>query len=158
MIFEPEDTSERAKNLQQTNTNGYKIQKDKCDVKAAEAIVESWGNDGKKYSPSPEYQKKLKSLHAAFNYRLDTNYAKIDRIDHTEIDEFKTRVFDIEYQGKTIGEWHKLLSDINKYSPKDDDTAKKSEKKAQKYEKAETALKIALEPLLGDSSEENAKQ
>lgn len=33
LVFEPEDTSERTANLQQTNTNGYKLQSDKCDTK-----------------------------------------------------------------------------------------------------------------------------
>ena len=156
LVFEPEDTSERTANLQQTNTNGYKIQKDKCDVKAAEAVVESWGSDGKQYSPSPEYQKKLRSLQADFVYRNDTNYAKIDRIKHDKIEEFKTHVFNIEYQGKTIGTWSKLLSDINKYSPKDYYTSKQREKRAKKYEKAETDLKIALESILKESSEDTA--
>ena len=48
LVFEPEDTSERTANLQQTNTNGYKLQHDKCDFDAAVRVVETWGEAGKK--------------------------------------------------------------------------------------------------------------
>ena len=39
LVFEPEDTSERTANLQQTNTNGYKLQQDKCSLSAARRCV-----------------------------------------------------------------------------------------------------------------------
>ena len=43
LVIEPEDTSNRTSNLQQTNTNGYKLQEDKCDSKEAQKVVDSWG-------------------------------------------------------------------------------------------------------------------
>lgn len=109
IVFEPEDTSERTSNLQQTNTNGYKLQTDKCDANEAEILVESWGPKGKIYSPSVEYQRKLHDLLGKFVYRLDTNYAKLDRIEHKEIEAFKQQVLDKEYQGKTIKQWSNVL-------------------------------------------------
>lgn len=112
LVVEPEDTSERTGNLQQTNTNGYKFQEDKSDIDSAKEYVQSLGEDFLTYSPSKDYQDKLKVLQGKYVYRLDTNYAKIDRIEHAEIEAFKNRVEnEILFQGKTIKEWRKLLSD-----------------------------------------------
>lgn len=110
IVFEPEDTSSRTANLQQTNTNGYKIQADKCNITEAAKVVESWGPTGKQYSPALEYQRKLMALRGQFVYRLDTNYAKIDRIEHSEIEEFKTKVLSTVFHGKTIKQWSTILS------------------------------------------------
>ena len=112
LVVEPQDTSGRTNNLQQTNTNGYKFQEDKSDIISAKEYVKSLGEDFLTYSPSKEYQDKIKTLQGKYVYRLDTNYAKIDRIEHAEIEAFKNRVEnEILFQGKTIKEWCKLLSD-----------------------------------------------
>ena len=116
IVFEPEDTSARAANLQQTNTNGYKLQQDKCSgaqLKAAAKLVESWGIEGQTYSPLPEYQQKLRELQGTAVYRLDTNYAKIDQIEHAEIERFKNKVLATEFNGKTIKQWSSILSSNN---------------------------------------------
>ncbi len=113
IVFEPEDTSARTANLQQTNTNGYKLQQDKCSVSQLEAatnLVKAWGKDGVIYSPTAAYQQKLRELQATAVYRLDTNYAKIDRIEHAEIEEFKTKVLATKFNGKTIKQWSDILS------------------------------------------------
>lgn len=111
LVVEPEDTSERTGNLQQTNTNGYKFQEDKSDINSAKEYVQSLGEDFLLYSPTKDYQDKLKVLQGKYVYRLDTNYAKIDRIEHVEIEAFKNRIENKIFQGKTIKEWRKLLSD-----------------------------------------------
>ena len=113
LVFEPEDTSDRTINLQQTNTNGYKLQQDKCSLSEAKAIVDTWGESGKNYSPDPAYQRLLRTLYGQFVYRLDTNYAKIDRIEHADIELFKTRVLNTEFHGKTIKQWSSVLSSNN---------------------------------------------
>ena len=113
LVFEPEDTTDRASNLQQTNTNGYKLQTDKCCLKDAIAVVDTWGEEGRLYSPSAEYQQKLRTLLGQFVYRLDTNYAKIDRIEHPEIESFKQKVLTTMYHGKTIKQWGTLLNSKN---------------------------------------------
>lgn len=113
LVFELEDTSERTVNLQQTNTNGYKLQQDKCSITEARAVVDTWGEGGKIYSPAPEYQRLLRTLYGQFVYRLDTNYAKIDRIEHTEIEAFKSRVLSTEFHGKTIRQWSTILASNN---------------------------------------------
>lgn len=110
VVMEPEDTSARTQNLQQTNTNGYKFQNEKGSIEEATAFVKKWGVDGCNYSTSPEYQEQLRTLLRQYDYRLDTNFAKMDRIRHEGIQEFKDRVHETVYKGLTIGEWNKLLS------------------------------------------------
>lgn len=113
LVFEPEDTSARTANLQQTNTNGYKLQQDKCSLEEARAVVASWGETGKTYRPDPDYQRLLRTLYGKFIYRLDTNYAKIDRIEHPDIEAFKARVLQKKFHGKTVRQWSAILASPN---------------------------------------------
>ncbi|MFY7806892.1 MAG: hypothetical protein ACOVQ7_26045 [Limnoraphis robusta] len=110
LVLEPQDTTKRTANLQQTNTNGYKFQGAVEEFLEAQKIVESWGAEGKLYKPTREYQHLLRELLIRYTYRLDTNFAKIDRIAHSEIEEFKQRVYNTEFLGMTVGQWNKLLS------------------------------------------------
>lgn len=110
LVLEPEDTSARAVNLQQTNTNGYKFQGTRDQFAAATATVNGWGGDGREYKPTPEYQQTLRQLLESYRYRLDTNFAKMDRIVHEDIESFKSRVYRTSYKGMTILEWNRLLS------------------------------------------------
>lgn len=110
LVLEPGDTTARTSNLQQTNTNGYKFQGTSRQFEGAQAIVRGWGRSGASYSPKPAYQEKLRELTARFPYRLDTNFAKMDRIVHREIEEFKERVHSKKLHGMTIGDWNRLLS------------------------------------------------
>ena len=110
LVLEPEDTAERTSNLQQTNTNGYKFQGTSEQFIEAQAIVASWGGGGATYLPTPAYQARLRELIARFPYRLDTNFAKMDRIVHAEIEAFKERVHGSQFHGMSIGEWNRLLS------------------------------------------------
>lgn len=114
LVMEPEDTTARTRNLQQTNTNGYKLQNaDPADVAEAEKLVASWGPDGRRYQPTPEYQAQLRELFGRFTYRLDTNYAKMDRIVHDELEAFKTRVMNREVNGLTVRQWERLFRSSN---------------------------------------------
>lgn len=110
IVVEPEDTTNRTGNLQQTNTNGYKFQEERGDLMEAQRIVDSWGEGLLTYSPKKEYQDLIKSLQAQFTYRLDTNYAKIDRIEHADIERFKQSVEQSVFQKKTIKEWRQVLA------------------------------------------------
>jgi hypothetical protein len=109
LVLEPEDTTGRTQNLQQTNTNGYKYQGSREQFNEAVALVESWGKDGKIYKTSSGYQEQVRTLIEKYKYRLDTNFAKMDRIVHEEIESFKTRVLATMYKGLTIGEWNRIL-------------------------------------------------
>ena len=113
VVLEPEDTSNRTKNLQQTNTNGYKFQIEKGDIKTAEKFVETWGESGKKYSTERQYQEQLRELLRKFDFRLDTNFAKMDRIRHSEIEAFKQKILHTKIANRTIKEWTTALNKGN---------------------------------------------
>ena len=110
LVIEPNDTAARTANLQQTNTAGYKFQGTTAQFAEAQAVVAAWGPRGTVYSPAHAYQARLAQLMARFPYRLDTNFAKMDRIVHSEIEAFKRRTYNTALHGRTIGEWNRLLS------------------------------------------------
>ena len=113
LVLEPEDTTDRTRNLQQTNANGYKWQGTPQQFQEAQAVVATWEGNGLPYQPIPEYQAKLRELIAGFPYRLDTNFAKMNRIDHDGINAFKQKVLDTEHHGMKIKNWAKLLGQGN---------------------------------------------
>ncbi|MGB3694358.1 MAG: hypothetical protein WA865_23060 [Spirulinaceae cyanobacterium] len=41
---------------------------------------------------------------------MDTNFAKLDRIRHPEIENFKKRVYEIDFSGMKVSQWNKLLA------------------------------------------------
>jgi hypothetical protein len=110
VVMEPEDTRERTRNLQQTNTNGHRWQGSPAQYKQAMALVESWGPKGRQYRTDRAYQQQLRQLVGRFPYRLDTNFAKLDRIEHEEIEAFKERVMGRELKGMTLAQWTELLT------------------------------------------------
>lgn len=110
LVLEPEDTKARTRNLQQTNTNGFKWQGTPKQFAEAQNLVKSWGKDGASYRPTAEYQLLLRELIARFPYRLDTNFAKMDRIVHPGIEAFKKRVLGTKLHGLTVGQWARLLN------------------------------------------------
>ncbi|TAL50383.1 hypothetical protein EPN81_02920 [Patescibacteria group bacterium] len=109
LVFEPEDTSTRTSNLQQRNTNGYKFQGTPLQMEAAKKFIKKWGKDGGTYHSTKEYQELLKTLLAKFPYRLDTNFAKIDRIQHAGLEEFKSHVLGLKILNHTVAEWSQLI-------------------------------------------------
>jgi hypothetical protein len=110
LILEPEDTAARTRNLRQTNTNGYKWQGTTRQYTSATEIVRGWGAEGTRYLPTRDYQLRLRELLARFPYRLDTNFAKMDRIQHDGIEQFKSRVLGSSFLGKRIADWAVLLT------------------------------------------------
>lgn len=110
IVLEPEDTATRTRNLQQTNTNGYKFQGTPQQFAHAKRLVEGWGTDGRVYLPTADYQKRLRELLAGYPYRMDTNFAKMDRIVHPGVEAFKKRVLGTQIHGLTVGRWSALLS------------------------------------------------
>lgn len=110
LVIEPGDTTARTSNLQQTNTSGYKFQGTPEQFLKAKKIVASWGPGGHIYLPTPEYQERLRQLISNFNYRLDTNFAKMDRIVHPEIEAFKKKVLGMELHGHTVAQWARIFA------------------------------------------------
>lgn len=110
LVLEPQDTKLRTRNLQQTNTNGYKWQGSPTQFEEAKRLVDGWGPDGREYKPTQEYQALLRQLIYRFPYRLDTNFAKMDRIVHSGIEDFKRRVLGTTIHGLSIARRSRLLS------------------------------------------------
>jgi hypothetical protein len=50
-VLEPEDTSKRTRNLQQTTTSGHRIQEVGERLREAERVVASWPAELHRYSP-----------------------------------------------------------------------------------------------------------
>jgi len=139
LVVEPVDTTSRTRNLQQTNTSGYKFQGTKEEFALAKKTVESWGAEGAEYRPTPEYRGHVRELMTKFQYRLDTNYAKMDRIEHPGIEAFKTKVLSTAVNGMTVQQWSRLF-----WSMKPDE-----KKSAEVVAANEAALKSALSKHLG---------
>jgi len=110
LVSEPEDTKKRTRNLQQRNCNGHAFQGNAEGLKKAEEIVAGWGKDFKTYSADAVFQQRINSLLSGFKYRLDTNFAKIDRIEHPGLEAFKTETMAKQYDGKTVQEWADLIA------------------------------------------------
>lgn len=114
LVIEPEDTADRTANLQQTNTAGYVFQDERGKNKdlylQAEAEIKLLGEDFVMYSPRRDYQTEMKRLQGKYPYRLDTNYAKIDRIQHDEIERFKVSVEQMVFMGKPVKDWKRLMT------------------------------------------------
>lgn len=72
-------------------------------------MVAEWGEKGTTYSHAVDYQQLLKTLLGRFPYRLDTNFEKMDRIEHDGLEAFKTKVLNSRINGKTILQWSKIL-------------------------------------------------
>jgi hypothetical protein len=105
LVLEPEDTSARTRNLRQTITNGYKIQEVGERLREAEAIVAAWPSTLRSHSSDRELQTAIRELQSRFIYRLDTNFAKIDRVGHPGLEAFKTTMLKTELHGRTIAGW-----------------------------------------------------
>lgn len=111
---EPQDTTVRTPNLQQTNVLGFKLQElDPERLGNAKKIVaaSSARDDGSETTTGQALSREL--LNAA-TYRQDSNFAKIDRIDHPEIEGFKTNVLEKEFKGSSIGQWARDLRALSK--------------------------------------------
>lgn len=109
LVFEPEDTTARTRNLQQSNTSGYVWQDTPERLAEAQQVVDAWGPDGCSYRPDAECQGRLRELRSRFHYRLDTNFSKVDGIVHAGIEEFKASVLKTDFSGRSISAWSRLI-------------------------------------------------
>ncbi|WP_155845524.1 hypothetical protein [Arthrobacter sp. 162MFSha1.1] len=114
LIIEPQDTSARTANLRQSNVNGYKLQEADSDPMLLRRARARYS--GARYASdphSPESQAEAADLMNELQYRLDTNFAKIDRVGHPDVEEFKQQVLGSEYLGRTFNHWKNIFRDLN---------------------------------------------
>ncbi len=104
---EPQDTTTRTRNLQQTNVLGFKLQEQ--DPKRLLILRKMYSESPFKDagSETSDGQVLSRELLAAATYRQDSNFAKIDRIDHPDIERFKADVSAKTFRGCPISEWSK---------------------------------------------------
>lgn len=114
LVVEPEDTTGRTMNLQQANVMGFKLQTvDPIRVGAMNVLVgDKWEH------PHTDWSRSLvKVLRQNLEYREETNFAKIDRIDHPGIEAFKSRVLAMDYEGRTVSQWTSVLRGLASTDP-----------------------------------------
>jgi hypothetical protein len=114
VVLEPEDTTARTRNLQQTICNGHKFQGTSAQSREAETFVASWGNEARTYDTRPAYQANLRQLVGRYPYRLDTNFAKIDRIQHEGLELFKSKILGTAIHDRTVQQWQALITSENR--------------------------------------------
>lgn len=111
---EPHDTSERTRNLQQTNVLGFKLQEQDPDrLEAARNLYERSPakNEGAETALGQALSRELLNTAA---YRQDSNFAKIDRIAHPGIEAFKAEILARQFRGRSIGQWTKCIRALTK--------------------------------------------
>ena len=110
LILEPEDTTGRASNLQQSNVNGYRLQ----GMASKEAVDVHSGSAARDEAPhTAKAQHLARKLHDLGRYRMDTNFAKIDRIDHEALEEFKERSLASRLRGRSMAEWSDCVQSLD---------------------------------------------
>ena len=114
---EPQGTSSRTRNLQQTNVLGFKLQEQ--DLDRLRNVMRLSELSSAKDSESEEGQALSRDLLAAATFRQDSNFAKIDRIKHPDIEGFKAEVLNRQFRGRRIGDWAKDIRTLTKQTDKE---------------------------------------
>lgn len=113
LCVEPRDTTARTRNLQQTNVSGFKWQETDVARRAeAEDLVEEAPARGQAANTA-EAQALATELMNQYVYRLDTNFAKVDRIAHPGIETFKAEMLATQVRDRSLAEWIRLLRNLN---------------------------------------------
>ncbi|MDT7570298.1 MAG: hypothetical protein QOE05_472 [Actinomycetota bacterium] len=120
LVAEPSDTVERTRNLQQANVTGFRLQT--TDPKALTAGRILLGE--RDWEPPYTEQSRVITEHllSTLTYREETNFGKLDRIDHPQIEAFKARILATDYRGRTVAAWTQVLRDLTS----DNDITQKS--------------------------------
>jgi len=111
LIVEPEDTANRTANLQQSVVSGHRLQADNEHMAgSARMMVAGMGEADAIADPySAETEQLVAKLLNTYAYRLDTNFAKIDRINHPGVEGFKEGVLASTFDNRTVAEWSQTL-------------------------------------------------
>lgn len=115
LIVEPQDTSGRTANLQQSNVNGFKLQESDSNPQLVEEYREYFKRAGRQAEDphTSATQAEALDLMNKLVYRLDTNFAKIDRVGNPDVETFKKKILAEQYLGKSFSQWIKVFADLN---------------------------------------------
>jgi hypothetical protein len=110
LVAEPGDTGERTRNLQQANVTGFRLQT--TDPKSLTAGRILLGD--RAWEPPYTEQSRVITEHLlnTLTYREETNFGKLDRIDHPQIEAFKARILATDYRGRTVASCTQVLRDL----------------------------------------------
>lgn len=116
---EPQDTTTRTRNLQQTNVLGFKLQE--LDSERLRTVRQLYAESPAKGdgSETAKGQALSRELLNAATYRQDSNFAKIDRIDHPEIEQFKADILAKQFRGCSIGQWARDIRTMTRMTDED---------------------------------------
>ena len=111
---EPQDTTTRTRNLQQTNVLGFKLQEQ--DPERLRTVRQLYAGSPAKNrgSETARGQALSRELLNAATYRQDSNFAKIDRIDHPKIEQFKANILAMQFRGCSIGQWARDIRTLSR--------------------------------------------
>lgn len=110
LVAEPGDTGERTRNLQQANVTGFRLQTTEPKALSAGRILLG----DRRWEPPYTEQSRVITEHLlnTLTYREETNFGKLDRIDHPQIEAFKARILATDYRGRTVAAWTQVLRDL----------------------------------------------
>lgn len=110
LVLEPFDTSDRTSNLQQSNVWGHRLQENDPDrINEARELATELNLLNTEYESSYDYHKRLQRLYSEFDYRQETNFAKLARLKHAPLDAFDDKVMNTSYKGRTITQWRSAI-------------------------------------------------
>lgn len=112
LIVEPGDTADRTVNLQQSLVEGYRLQESNHDmIESAEALARASG-EAANDPYTTEAESLVALLMSRYSYRLETNFAKIDRVGHQGLGQWKAQTMSLVVQGRSVEEWVRVFRDL----------------------------------------------
>ena len=126
LVSPPDDNEGRIASMLLRNVEGHVLQPSNSPeaLDRVRVIQEALLDKADLAMPHHEVTAELtRHLRANLTYRLDTNFAKIDRIDHPGIEEAKSRNLARTHLGRTFAEWQQVLRDLKSTDPVVHDTA-----------------------------------
>lgn len=111
LVAKPEDTSDRGAQLQQTNVEGFVLQSMSDEVRTdAERFVARMGREPDPHHPDTSAL--VRYLMERARYRRDSNFSKIDRVRHPQVESFKTSIQGRAHAGLPLTAWRRILEGL----------------------------------------------
>lgn len=110
LILEPDFSPEREAHKQHTNVDRYLWDDAASKKDDAREMAKELDLLDSSYSYDDDYQRRVRELYSAFDYKKGTNFRKLTRLHHDPLDTFPERIRkNTHIEGKSLHEWNKLL-------------------------------------------------
>lgn len=126
LVSPPDDNEGRIASMLLRNVEGHVMQPSNTTeaLERVRVIQEALLAKADLNLPHHEVTAELtRHLRSSLNYRLDTNFAKIDRIDHPDVEAAKERNLAKVHLGRTFSAWQQVLRDMKSADPEVRDAA-----------------------------------